>query len=80
MIEKNLGNIERVIRLLAGILLFSWALTRPTLNGTEWFVMLISMALILNGVFQRCYLWYVLDINAASIHENKPATDPYCQG
>ena len=61
MIEKNLGNAERVIRLLAGLALLAWALSRPQLNGIEWFVMLTSSFLILNGIFSRCYLWYVLD-------------------
>ena len=63
MIERNLGNIERVVRLIAGVALLVWAVMQPMLNGIEWFVMFISVALILNGVFSRCYLWYVLDIN-----------------
>jgi hypothetical protein len=63
MIERNLGNIERMLRLLCGIGLGIWAFTQPAMNGIEWFVVLISSLLILNGVFSRCYLWYVLDIN-----------------
>lgn len=65
MIEKNLGNAERVIRLLLGLFFASWMLTRPDINGIEIFVLVISLALILNGVFSRCYLWYVLDIDTA---------------
>ena len=63
MIERNLGNIERVVRLLFGLGLAAWAITRPHLNGVEWFVMVIALALILNGIFSRCYLWFVLDLN-----------------
>ena len=63
MIERNLGNVERVLRLMAGLLLLAWACSRPGMNGIDWFVLLMSVALILNGVFQRCYLWFVLDIN-----------------
>jgi Inner membrane protein YgaP-like, transmembrane domain len=63
MIERNLGNIERVVRLFSGLLLAAWALSQPVLNGIEWFVMIISIALILNGIFSRCYLWFVLDLN-----------------
>ena len=62
-IEQNLGNIERVLRLAAGIAFGLWAFSQPTLNGIEWFVTAVCIALILNGVFGRCYLWYVLDIN-----------------
>jgi hypothetical protein len=63
MIERNLGNIERVVRLLFGAALACWALLQPAMNGVEWFIVVISLALILNGIFSRCYLWYVLEIN-----------------
>ena len=62
-IEQNLGNIERVVRLLAGVAFAIWAVSQPALNGIEWFVTVVAIALILNGVFGRCYLWYVLDLN-----------------
>ena len=62
-IEQNLGNIERVVRLLAGVAFALWAVSQPVLNGIEWFVTVVAIALILNGVFGRCYLWYVLDLN-----------------
>ena len=79
MIERNLGNMERVIRLLAGLLLLAWATMQPTMNGIEWFILAISVALVLNGVFQRCYLWFVLDINTHTGMEVKSSTDPFCQ-
>lgn len=63
MIERNLGNMERVIRLLFGLGFAAWAIVQPTLNGIEWFVTLVSLALILNGIFSRCYLWYLVDVN-----------------
>jgi hypothetical protein len=63
VIERNLGNIERLVRLAMGLAFLAWALGQPALNGIEWFVIGISVALILNGVFSRCYLWFVLDIN-----------------
>lgn len=63
MIERNLGNMERLIRLLFGLGFAAWAIAQPTLNGVEWFVTIISLALILNGIFSRCYLWYLLEVN-----------------
>jgi hypothetical protein len=79
MIERNLGNVERVVRLLFGLALAVWAVTRPHLNGMEWFVMAISLALILNGIFSRCYLWYVLDLNSHSDSDNgAPADQASC--
>lgn len=65
MIEKNLGNVERVVRLGLGVAFAVWSFVQPQLNAIEWFVMVISLMLILNGVFSRCYLWYVLDIRTA---------------
>ena len=66
MIDRNLGNAERVIRLVLGIALASWTITRDSMNGIEWFVALCSLFLILNGIFSRCYLWYILDLNSNS--------------
>lgn len=63
MIEPNLGNLERIFRLIFGVAFAGWAFTRPEMHGIEWFVILISLALILNGVFSRCYVWYVWNIN-----------------
>ena len=65
MIERNLGNGERLIRLLFGVFLFGWAYQQTRMNGVEWFVVIAAVALILNGIFSRCYLWFVLDINTS---------------
>ena len=65
MISRNLGNIERVVRLFMGLAFAGWALSQSYLNGIEWFVIVASLMLILNGIFSRCYLWYVLDIDTS---------------
>ncbi len=75
MIERNIGNTERIVRLLFGIAFGVWSFSQPHMNVVEWFVALVSLALILNGVFSRCYLWYVLDINT-----NKSCRDVYAAG
>ena len=74
MIERNLGNIERVVRLFLGIAFAAWALLQPTMNIREWFVVGISLALILNGLFSRCYVWYMLDINSLETRRETPST------
>ena len=74
MIERNLGNIERVVRLFLGLVFAGWALMQPTMNGVEWFVVFVSLALILNGIFSRCYFWYVLDINTRETRTATPTT------
>ena len=63
MIERNLGNIERLVRLLIGVAFGLWAFMQPQLNGIEWLVIMTSLLLILNGIFSRCYVWYLFDVN-----------------
>ena len=66
MIERNLGNAERLVRLLSGILMLVWASQQVSMNAIDWFVVVVAIALVLNGIFSRCYLWYVLDINTCN--------------
>lgn len=74
MIEKNLGNAERIVRLLMGICFGIWTMQQPSMNGIDWLVMIVSLALVLNGVFSRCYLWYILDRNSAIDQGNRQKT------
>ena len=78
MIDRNLGNIERVVRLVIGLAFAGWTFTQPHLNGIEWFVMIVSLMLILNGIFSRCYLWYVLDIDTSGPESEGRAGDEAC--
>jgi len=71
MIERNIGNAERIVRLVFGLLFGTWALLQPGMNSlAEWVIIILSVSLMLNGIFSRCYLWYLLDISTAE----KPGT------
>ncbi len=74
MIERNLGNIERVVRLFLGVAFAAWAFSQPALNVIEWFVTFVALALILNGIFSRCYVWYLLDIDTSGTRKRSPST------
>ena len=64
MFEKNLGNIERIIRALMGIGLIVWAFVfQASMSLVEWFAVVVAVMLVLNGIFSRCFIWYVLDVN-----------------
>ncbi|MGB5325473.1 MAG: DUF2892 domain-containing protein [Pseudomonadales bacterium] len=63
MIEKNLGNIERVCRLALASLFALWLTGQPSMGLVEWFVATVAMMLMLNGIFSRCYFWFVLDLD-----------------
>ena len=72
MIEKNVGNVERAVRVLFAVGLVAWLLSQPLFSLTEAFVSLAALFLFLNGVFSRCYLWLVLDVNTT------PRTAGHC--
>ena len=73
MIERNIGNAERIVRLFFGVLFGGWALMQPAMNSfVEWFIIIFSVSLMLNGIFSRCYLWYLLDVNTVG----KPGRGP----
>jgi hypothetical protein len=78
MIDRNIGNVERLLRLAMGLGLALWAWQQNALNAVEWFVIAISVALVLNGIFSRCYLWYVLDINTCSTGRGSRQPDYTC--
>ena len=70
MIDRNLGNAERITRLMIGVVFALWSLQQPSMNGIEWLVMVLSLALILNGIFSRCYLWYIIERNNTPVDGN----------
>lgn len=73
MIERNLGNVERVVRVIFAIALSLWLLLQPSFSAVELFVAITALFLFLNGVFSRCYLWFVLDINTTQGPSNQCA-------
>lgn len=67
MIERNIGNAERIVRLFFGVVFAAVVLMQPSINTfVEWFVIILSVSLMLNGIFSRCYLWYLLDVNTSA--------------
>ena len=69
MNEQNLGLIERAIRLLLGCGLGLWILMQPALGAVEWVASIAAIFLVLNGIFGRCYLWLLLDLNTCEQRE-----------
>ncbi len=69
MIGINLGNFERLVRLLAGLLLGGWALARPDMDALAWLAAVSATCLLLNAVYGRCYLWQLLDISSCGCNK-----------
>lgn len=54
----NVGNIDRIIRILAGLALIIWALT----GGPVW--AWIGLVLLATGLFKFCLVYRLLGINS----------------
>jgi hypothetical protein len=72
MIETNLGNFERAVRLLVGLVMGGWALARPELDAIAWLAAVSSVCLLLNAAYGRCYLWHLLDISSCGCNKLPP--------
>jgi hypothetical membrane protein len=67
MIERNIGNAERIVRFSFGLLFAAWALSQPAIDTfAESLVIIVAASLMLNGIFSRCYLWYLLDVDTTT--------------
>ncbi len=64
MIARNLGNTERMVRLLLGLLVAAITALQPSFGAFEALTSLIALFLVLNGLFGRCYLWFLLDLSS----------------
>ncbi len=62
MIERNLGNTERLVRFCLGLAMGIWLL-RAEWSALHWLVAMAVAALLLNALTSRCYLWATLNIN-----------------
>ena len=78
MIEKNLGNAERVVRLLAGIALGYWVISQPHLGIIEWIAGVAALFLVLNAFFSRCYLWHMLGFDTCKEQSKNCADNKPC--
>ena len=72
MIETNLGNIERALRLLVGVVLGGWSLARPEMDAIGWLAAMSAICLLLNALYGRCYLWHMLDISSCGCNNLPP--------
>lgn len=57
MIERNIGPIERVLRLIFAIMLIGWVFSGKSFGVAQGAALVAAMALTWNSIFARCYLW-----------------------
>jgi hypothetical protein len=63
LFQKNVGEADRAVRIVLGLLLFGailWGLVTDTI---AWIVAIIGIAALATGIFGTCMLYTVLGIN-----------------
>ena len=70
-LTKNVGSIDKTIRLVAGLLLAAYASLGAGLSSTMGILALVvGVVLIVTGVVNFCPLFKILGISSTKIHSN----------
>ncbi|MCL4410024.1 MAG: DUF2892 domain-containing protein, partial [Gammaproteobacteria bacterium] len=58
---KNVGEIDRMIRIIVGLLIAVWSINA----GNFWWI--LGIVLIATGIFRFCGLYRVLGVNTCKV-------------
>ncbi len=72
MIERNIGNVERLLRFTFGVGLIVLLLSQPAVTAVEWFIGALAVMLILNGISARCFFWSWFGVNTSTSKDSVP--------
>jgi hypothetical protein len=64
--QRNIGKIERILRLCLGLVICTSVVLQGSINLADTLLMVVGSFLILNGLTARCYLWRWLGISSSS--------------
>jgi hypothetical protein len=64
MIDRNIGTVERIVRLVLSVALVIWVALGDQIGVLQACALLAALALLWNSVFSRCYLWGWLGISS----------------
>ncbi|NLC36521.1 MAG: DUF2892 domain-containing protein [Alcaligenaceae bacterium] len=64
--KRNIGTIDRLLRILVGVVLIALAAT-GTVGWWGW----IGVVPLLTGLFQRCPAYSVLGVNSCGLKSDK---------
>jgi hypothetical protein len=76
MINRNLGTLERMLRLGVAVLLTGWLLARDSHDLLSVLAGIAALALFANAIFSRCYLWALLGINSCDPEDEHCGAPP----
>lgn len=60
--SANVGGIDRILRIVVGVLMLAWAITGVPATGFNW-VGWIGVVPLLTGVFSFCPFYPLLGLN-----------------
>lgn len=64
MIDRNIGNPERVLRFFCATALLLWIVASDSLGFVQGIAAVAALALLWNSSFGRCHLWKWLGISS----------------
>ena len=76
MINRNLGTMERLLRLAGAVLLSGWLLARGSHDILSVVAGIAALAFLANAIFSRCYLWALLGINSCDPEDKHCGAPP----
>lgn len=69
MFAKNVGTVDRLIRIVAGIVLLAFAIMGPADIGWKW-VGYIGVIPLLTAVFSTCPLYSILGLSSCPVRSS----------
>lgn len=61
--KKNVGRTDRIIRIIAGIILFALGFFLEISSGWAWALMILGAVLIITGIIAFCPVYALLKTN-----------------
>ncbi|MGD9650698.1 MAG: DUF2892 domain-containing protein [Dongiaceae bacterium] len=71
--DKNVGQIDRMLRLVLGVLIFGFFMSMP---GAEKWIAILGLLLIASGLLGQCMLYRILGFNSCKFDKKPPQTPP----
>ena len=66
--KRNVGLVDQVLRIIAGIILAVVYLFRPMESPWNYVIPILSAVLIITGVFGRCPLYKLFNFSTWHLH------------
>jgi hypothetical protein len=66
MIERNIGQTERIVRFLLGLVLLGFVIASGSFGAPQALALIAALALFWNSIFARCYLWKWLNVSTCT--------------